>query len=1089
MVLGLKAKNRRSASVQINYLIHVEEIKPWPPSQSLRSLRSVLIQWENGDRNSGSTNIVVPSLGSVVVEGKIEFNESFRLPVTLLRDMSVKGGDADAFQKNCLEFNLYEARRDKTVKGQSLATVIIDLADYGVVQDALSISAPMNCKRSYGNTDQPILYIKIQPVRKGRTNSLLRDNQSRGVSQNDNGGGSVSALMNEEYAEEAESASFTDDDVSSHSSQTIASTAFDSIGGLAPQETGPDMVRHSTGGGNKEHALAANLKLEKSNMTSCIGSQENPKGSSSRSSSIDLSSDLGSPVNGPASVSNFPNSISTSIQQHVASNGFHSSSSSLVYENMEEDSDASIRSNDNGHLALEVHEKISNTTSVVSGDGERNIKENVPNSFVASPDKNSLMVEKLDSSKYSDSQVNGNSDGKGWEIGSDHLEEAETTDDYFDGSTEDKDGKEPQENGVEIENLDEKTLFTEDEPSVTGSATRGQASLEGDAFSLSCGSLGMKSIILKNERLKNVKSVRSSTDLGRTNGSVSSNQHTEVTEAGVLGDAQYIGRNLRSNERKDAKVYPKDTKSALLDSKIQQLEHRIKMLEGELREAAAVEASLYSVVAEHGSSMSKVHAPARRLSRLYLHACRQSSLSRKASAARSAVSGLVLVAKACGNDVPRLTFWLSNSIVLRTIISKAIGDRELPLPAESGIERNGGVKVDNKVSSLLKWKVSSPGIKENAKSLYGSFGNWEDPRTFTSALEKIESWIFSRIVESIWWQTLTPHMQSAAATTINECLGSSSRKTYERLSSSGEQEQGNFAIDLWKKAFRDACERLCPVRAGGHECGCLPLLARLIMEQCVARLDVAMFNAILRESADEIPTDPVSDPISDSKVLPIFAGKSSFGAGAQLKNAIGNWSRWLTDLFGMDDDDTDEREYASFKSFHLLNALSDLMMLPKDMLLSKSVRKEVCPSFGAPLIKRVVDNFVPDEFCPDPIPGVVLEALDSEDHFEPGEESLMNFPCAAAPIVYSPPPAASVANIIGEIGSQTHLRRSGSSVLRKSYTSDDELDELNSPLSSIFIDGSLSSAVPTKPSWVLKGNGNQDAVRYELLRSVWMNSD
>lgn len=54
----------------------------------------------------------------------------------------------------------------------------------------------------------------------------------------------------------------------------------------------------------------------------------------------------------------------------------------------------------------------------------------------------------------------------------------------------------------------------------------------------------------------------------------------------------------------------------------------------------------------------------------------------------------------------------------------------------------------------------------------------------------------------------------------------------------------------------------------------------------MARLDVAMFNAILRESADEIPTDPVSDPISDSKVLPIPAGKSSFGAGAQLKNAV-----------------------------------------------------------------------------------------------------------------------------------------------------------------------------------------------------------
>lgn len=52
------------------------------------------------------------------------------------------------------------------------------------------------------------------------------------------------------------------------------------------------------------------------------------------------------------------------------------------------------------------------------------------------------------------------------------------------------------------------------------------------------------------------------------------------------------------------------------------------------------------------------------------------------------------------------------------------------------------------------------------------------------------------------------------------------------------------------------------------------------------RLDVAMFNAILRESEEDMPSDPISDPISDSRVLPILAGKLSFGAGAQLKNAV-----------------------------------------------------------------------------------------------------------------------------------------------------------------------------------------------------------
>ncbi|KAI9113631.1 hypothetical protein K1719_015558 [Acacia pycnantha] len=42
-----------------------------------------------------------------------------------------------------------------------------------------------------------------------------------------------------------------------------------------------------------------------------------------------------------------------------------------------------------------------------------------------------------------------------------------------------------------------------------------------------------------------------------------------------------------------------------------------------------------------------------------------------------------------------------------------------------------------------------------------------------------------------------------------------------------------------------------------------------VMEQLVNRLDVAMFNVILRESDEEMPTDPISDPITYSRVLPI----------------------------------------------------------------------------------------------------------------------------------------------------------------------------------------------------------------------------
>ncbi|KAK7278421.1 hypothetical protein RJT34_23449 [Clitoria ternatea] len=501
-----------------------------------------------------------------------------------------------------------------------------------------------------------------------------------------------------------------------------------------------------------------------------------------------------------------------------------------------------------------------------------------------------------------------------------------------------------------------------------------------------------------------------------------------------------------------------------------ELKVEVEMLQEELREAAALEVSMYSVIAEHGSSSNKVHAPARRLSRFYFHACRVGAPAKIASAAQSVVSGFVLVSKACGNDVPRLTFWFSNLILLRAIVSKGAKNKLLGEGPciNNECDGNGNTLHEEKKDSTEK-----------------HFHSWEDPETFLVALEKVEAWIFSRIVESVWWQTLTPYMQSEAT---KSC---SSRKIYEKRYRVGDQDQGSFSSDLWKRAFKDACERLCPLRTVGHECGCLTVIARMVMEQLVSRLDVAMFNAILRESAEEMPTDPISDPISDSKVLPIPAGKSGFGAGAQLKNAIGDWSRWLSDLFSIDDsessqvsseNDEPKCESSSFKPFHLLNSLSDLMMLPLERLADGSMRKEVCPRFGKSVIKQVVDNFVPDEFCPGPVPDAVLEALNTEDA-EGDEGTITSFPCSVS-TVYTPPPASSVVSMLQEVGNQAVLRR-GSFMLKKLYTSDDELDELDSPLSALGMD---DSSLLSKEK-LTAAKGGRKVVRYELLRQTWKSSE
>ncbi|KAL2479620.1 C2 NT-type domain-containing protein [Abeliophyllum distichum] len=132
--------------------------------------------------------------------------------------MSVKSRNGDTFQKNCLEFNLYKPRSNKMVKGKLLGTVVVDLVKCGVVEESLGINVPINYKKMSKNTAQPLLLLGIQPVKR------------RKASMDKNYSDSISAMTSEEYVEEAEFASFTDDDASLHSSLTVSSSVIESMG-------------------------------------------------------------------------------------------------------------------------------------------------------------------------------------------------------------------------------------------------------------------------------------------------------------------------------------------------------------------------------------------------------------------------------------------------------------------------------------------------------------------------------------------------------------------------------------------------------------------------------------------------------------------------------------------------------------------------------------------------------------------------------------------------------------------------------------------------------------------------------------------
>lgn len=131
----------------------------------------------------------------------------------------------------------------------------------------------------------------------------------------------------------------------------------------------------------------------------------------------------------------------------------------------------------------------------------------------------------------------------------------------------------------------------------------------------------------------------------------------EVKEVDVLDGASNGAQSIGSDdETVDAEESDENEDEAVLEQKIEEMEIRIGKLEEELREVASLEISLYSVVPEHGSSAHKVHTPARRLSRLYIHACKHWTLDKRATVAKNTVSGLVLIAKSCGNDVPRYIY-------------------------------------------------------------------------------------------------------------------------------------------------------------------------------------------------------------------------------------------------------------------------------------------------------------------------------------------------------------------------------------------------------------------------------------------------
>lgn len=418
-------------------------------------------------------------------------------------------------------------------------------------------------------------------------------------------------------------------------------------------------------------------------------------GSSSQPSSVDLYTGTMSPENDKTSP-NSERTLTMSPKKSVTQNKI--SSSSKAYEDVEEEVRCTnkIRSIERDNLAVEVLERAVDR-KIETKEAAQNpvIEETNTSGNMQSSNRDPKVEEKPNLTNAAESEVGEDGKVKSWRqrrngsaegaytngrhqvIMEEMAENKHVVNEHTRNLVEDKPYSTEIEDMIHHSpgNPSHTSVANSEETQVNQQGRISQDSLKklsgGDPLSLSRRGIGVKGNSFTNDRLQHMKfSLRSSQDLAGGIAYVNDNHYVEEDEdedekeINMLENARYGSRRIITNIAKEiresrsfasekAKSVSKETHNSSSDSKIRQLERRIKTLEAELRESAAVELGLYSIVAEHGSSVQKVHAPARRLSRLYLHASKQASRERRAGAARTAVSGLVLVAKACGNDVPR----------------------------------------------------------------------------------------------------------------------------------------------------------------------------------------------------------------------------------------------------------------------------------------------------------------------------------------------------------------------------------------------------------------------------------------------------
>ncbi|KAG0604047.1 hypothetical protein M758_10G140300 [Ceratodon purpureus] len=971
-------RGQKGSPVKLEFNIFIENIEPWTSAQAQSDGAAipVFLAWRRGSKRSGSTKSVIPSVGGSD-GGKVVFNESFKLPATLFVRKS--GG----FQKKSVTFALLEDESAKTVKiSRQLGTGELDLSQFGNSTEPCSTRIPLSI--GLGGTQaegDPTLSLRVSST--GRFASSPSTSSGRLSS----GGRSEAPQRTSYFLPESDDSDneqeidpFTDDEESPGSPD----------GGLAMSAQAIEAM--------KREILFSPYAILPSKLL-----YPNPVIARERPSST------------PARLSDGQSSGRSFSAAKVAEASGKEVRESLKW--TEEEKRQVLLGLSQPRRSLAAAAKTLETAAASAARSVEAARRSMRNSGA---EKNLEAVAAL-AENYKAAEIEAAAAIKAVEAAAASLGSTvvAATAIYAKRKA-----------SLSMNNRPSECSTSESPPSPSSVSPPSPSSISppdsgaklelsqspqviSDVPAPSCESSGQPAEVACAEKANSEKKAPDPTD--------DQTDYKSLLKEAKTKFAMIERRTLEELRSKVASAVANEENGKQMT---RSLEEKLTKREDELRDTAAIEVALYSAAAEHTSSSHKLHTPARRLARLYVYAFKSRSSERRASAARNSVLGLVVAVRACGNDIPRLTFWWSNIVVLRETIMQACN-------VEPAAEYSGGASTSGGDDSFADRARRSQQLRQRSY-WQGSIGqilglknfsnDWQDCNTYVVALLRVETWIHGRILECVWWQVMSPPMQvnggdatprrgalgarflnvrdelNRFAVKVKDGLGELnkfaedvkeffSRQSSEgNLSQLGDPRHGTNSIEVWKNAFTDALKRLCPLQGHDAECGCLPVLSRQVIAECVDRLDVAMFNGILRNPEHKSPTDPIADPIQDLSVLPIPAGDLTFGAGSQLKNAVVTWSTWLSGLLTMREPNPAEsiskgpsvehseqpvEEVQRQQRFSYLKATGELLMqLPKDMI-DMAMRRESsrrpldaakrhahgqnCEERGLPTIEAAID--------------------------------------------------------------------------------------------------------------------------------------